>query len=138
MNIKECIDRVDSVKPNSYSEEDKVRWLSYLDATIFNDIVKTHEPECKDTPTEFTGYDADHMNVKLLAAPPYDELYVAYLKMRIDEENGETARYNNSAMAYNAYYADFAKWYNRTHMPLGVRYVDYFGGGNDYAISVLK
>ena len=43
MTIKECIDLVDNVKPNQYSIEDKVEWLSYLDGTIINDVLKTHE-----------------------------------------------------------------------------------------------
>ena len=29
MTIKECIDLVDNVKPNQYSIEDKVAWLSF-------------------------------------------------------------------------------------------------------------
>ena len=43
MTIKECIDIVDSNKPNTYSIEDKVRWLSFIDEIIINDVLKTHE-----------------------------------------------------------------------------------------------
>jgi hypothetical protein len=117
MTIKECIDRVDNVKPNQYSDEDKVRWLSFLDGIIINDVIKTHEGY-EGQYDEFVGYTADKMTVPLIAEPPYDAMYEAYLKMKIDEENGETARYNNSATMFNSYMEAYKKHYNKTHMPL--------------------
>lgn len=140
MNIQECINRVDSVKPNQYSIEDKVRWLSYLDGSIQKEIFDRYEqpPEEKEThiiiyedsvapeeeiveeTTEFAGYSPDRMTDELLVPFPYDELYVAYLKAKIDEENGETARYNNSASTFNGMLQDFQKAYHREHMPKSV------------------
>lgn len=117
MTIKECIDRVDSVKPNQYSIEDKVRWLSFLDGIIINEVIKTHEGY-ENEYEEFEGYSADELGVKLIAEAPYDVLYEAFLKMKIDEENGETARYNNSATLFNSYMMTYRKYYNRTHRPL--------------------
>lgn len=115
MEIRECIGRVDHVKPNQYGIEEKVGWLSYLDGTIWNDIIKTHE----DAPEgEFEPYVPEDTGRELLAGVPYDEMYCAYLKMRIDEANGETGRYNNSAAMFNAHLEEFAKYYNRTHLPL--------------------
>ena len=43
MTVKECIDRVNSVKPNQYSIDEKVEWLSYIDRIVINDVLKTHE-----------------------------------------------------------------------------------------------
>lgn len=117
MNIKECIDQVDNIKPNHYSIEDKVKWLSFLDGLIIDEVLKTHEGY-DEKYNLFSGYSPDNLTEKLIAEPPYDELYVAFLKMKIDEENGETARYNNSAILYNTYYTQFKKHYNSTHMPL--------------------
>lgn len=119
MTIKECIDIVDNVKPNQYSIDDKVQWLSYLDGTIINDVFKTHEGYDGSLDL-FEGYSVDKMTVKLLVPSPYDRLYTQYLKMKIDEENGETARYNNSATMFNSYMLEYRKFYNRTHMPLSV------------------
>lgn len=117
MTIKECIDLVDDVKPNQYSIENKVAWLSYLDGMIINDVIKTHEGY-KNEYDEFIGYSADRLGAKLIVESPYDTLYVAYLKMKIDEENGETARYNNSATMFNSYYSVYKKHYNKMYMPL--------------------
>lgn len=119
MTIKECIDIVDNLKPNQYSIEDKVEWLSFLDQTIVNDVLKTHEGYHGEY-EEFYGYSPDRLSVHLIVAPPYDRLYTAYLKMKIDEENGETARYNNSATMYNSYMMEYKRWYNKHHMPISV------------------
>ena len=121
MTIKECIDLVDNVKPNQYGIEDKVEWLSYLEGTIINDVLKTHEGY-DGSYDDFTGYSADKLTVHLIVQNPYDRLYIAYLKMKIDEENGETARYNNSATLFNSYLLEFKKHYNKTHMPLSCAY----------------
>lgn len=117
MTIKECIDQVDNVKPNQYSIEDKVQWLSFLDGIIINDVLKTHE-DYDHKYDEFDGYSVDRLGQGLIAEKPYDSLYVMYLKMKIDEENGETARYNNSATMFNSYMNAYRKHYNKVHMPL--------------------
>ena len=119
MTIKECIDIVDSLKPNQYSVLDKVRWLSFIDKIIINDILKTHEGY-DGKYDNFTEYSADKIAVQLVAESPYDRLYVAFIKMQIDSENGEMARYNNSANSFNTYMTEYRKYYNKTHMPLSI------------------
>lgn len=116
MTIREVIDRLDGLKPNQYQDEDKLRWLSDLDQQIYTDILLTHEFEGE--LKEFVPYTIDDMDHSLIVKRPYDELYVAYLKMKIDEENAETGRYNNSATMFNAYYDNFAKYWNKTHLPI--------------------
>ena len=119
MTIKECIDNVDNIKPNQYGTKEKVQWLSFLDEIIINDVLKTHEGYDGRYDT-FTGYTEDKLSVTLIVPSPYDRLYTAYLKMKIDGENGETTRYNNSATEYNSYLMEYKKYYNKTHMPIDV------------------
>lgn len=131
---------MDAVKPNQYGPDVKTRWLSYLDATIKREIIDTHElpavtvtetaGETEETTEEsgaFTGYTVEDMTAQLLVPFPHDELYIAYLKAKIDEENGETARYNNSVATFNSLLSDFAKAYNRDHMPLSTPFPIYKG-----------
>ena len=119
MTIKECIDIVDSLKPNQYSIPDKVRWLSFIDKIIINDVLKTHEGY-DGRYDNFTEYSADKLAIQLIAESPYDRLYIAFIKMQIDSENGEMARYNNSANSFNTYMTEYRKYYNKTHMPLSI------------------
>lgn len=123
MTILEAISRVDDVKPNSYSQADKIAWLSRIDATIKNEIIDTHEGAEN---IAFNGYDLDtDTNTELLVPAPYDEVYIRYLEMQIDYANNEYGKYNNSMVMYNAAYAAYEKYYNRNHMPLskGNRFV---------------
>lgn len=116
MNIREVIDKVDGLKPNTYSTEDKVRWLSHLEASVYKEVINKHHPIC-DHVHHFEGFDPDFLEQSLKAEFPHDEMYVAYLKMKIDEENGETARYNNSATLYNSLWDAFCKDYHSSHKP---------------------
>ena len=117
MTIKECIDIVDDLKPNQYSIKVKVMWLSFIDEKIINDVLQTHEGY-DGRYDNFEGYSDDKLSVSLVVASPYDRLYPAYLKMKIDGENGETAKYNNSANLFNTYFMEYKKYYNKTHIPV--------------------
>ena len=119
MTIKDCIDKVDNIKPNQYTIKDKVMWLSFLEEIIINEVLKTHEGY-DGRYDNFEGYSEDRLTVPLIVPSPYDRLYEEYLKMMIDKENGEIARYNNSMVSYNTYMMEYRKHYNKTHMPLDV------------------
>lgn len=119
MTIKECIDIVDNIKPNQYTVADKVNWLTFVDMTIINDVLKTHEGY-DGRYDLFEGYSPDKLSASLVVPTPYDRLYTAYLSMQIDRLNGETAKYNNSASLYNTYLLEYKRYYNKTHMPLDI------------------
>ena len=117
MTIIEAINRIDSLKPNGYSQEDKIAWLSIVDGEIKANIIDTHEGS---EAVSFIGYDAETaLDTVLLVPAPYDDIYVKWLESQIDYANGETKRFNNSIVMYNTAYSAFARYYNRTHMPKG-------------------
>lgn len=112
MKVKDAITQLDKLKPNQYDTDTKIRWLSYIDEMIVNEIINTHARE----KVEFTPYeDEEH---ELLVKSPYDILYLHYLMSQVDFHNAEFGRYNNSSMMFNVSYQNFAAWYNRNNMPL--------------------
>ena len=116
MTILDAISQVDNLKPNTYSQFDKVKWLSTLDGIIKTEIIDTHEGGEN---VAFSGYtEYTDLDTKLLVPAPYDEVYIRYLEMQIDYANNEYAKYNNSLMMYNSAYNAFEKHYNRDHMPI--------------------
>lgn len=120
MTIMQAIDTIDELKPNGYTMEEKVRWLSKLDGAIKREIIDTHEGGEK---VVFDGYTtATPTETELLVEAPYDELYLHWLESRIDYYNGEYGRYNNTVSTYNAAYSAFERFYNRAHKPLGQRF----------------
>lgn len=116
MTVAQVIIDTDNKKPNQYSPEDKVKWLSELDGMVKRQVIDTHEGY--DT-VVFSPYDVDtDMDKKLLISEPYTSLYALYLFMQIDFLNAEYTRYNNSAAMFNSSYQQFVSDYNRTHKPL--------------------
>ena len=122
MTIQEAIDRIDSLKPNKYTVEQKLAWLSELDGMIFHELMLTHENPAVDT---FSGYeDCTAMDTQLLAPHPYTEIYQHFLAMQMDLANAELQKYQNDKALFNSTYTTFSDYYTRTHMP--VQKVRYF------------
>ena len=117
MTIIEAINRIDALKHNTYTQTDKVRWLSRLDWMVKRHIIDTHEGADK---VSFTGYDdSTDLQTELLAPAPYDEMYLRWMDAQIDFHNGEYGKYNNVIDMFNTAYEGYQNYYNRTHMPIG-------------------
>ena len=116
MKVREAIDRIDSLKHNTYSNCEKVEWLSLIDGMIKDQIIDTHE---SDDPVYFYGYTDEDMDAELLVKAPYDVLYSRWLEAQIDYYNGEINRYNNSMVMFQTAYDTYDRFYNRMHMPIG-------------------
>ena len=120
MTIMDAINRIDAIKPNGYSQAEKMMWLSNLDGLIKSEIIDTHEGSEE---VVFDGYNAETMLTTPLLAPfPYDDIYLYWLESKIDYWNGETSKYNNSIEMFNTAYSAFEKHYNRTHKPRGKKF----------------
>ena len=117
MKIAEAIAAADALKPNQYTEAQKIAWLSQLDGGVFQEIICTHADPAI---TTFNGYAADVDRATELLVPfPYAaDLYNGYLQSMIDFANGEIGKYNQSAALYTSAYQAYAAFYNRTHMPV--------------------
>ena len=116
MTIMDAIYRIDELKPNSYSQSEKIKWLSTLDGLVKSEIIDTHKGG---EDIVFSGYDENSdLSITLLIPAPYDDIYLRWLEAQIDYSNGEYGKYNNSLVAYNDAYSAFQKYYNRTHMPI--------------------
>lgn len=116
MTIIEAINQIDELKPNSYPQSQKVKWLSTLDGLVKRLIIDTHEGAESVT---FNGYtDEIPIGTELLVPAPYDEIYLRWLESKIDYSNGEYARYNNTAAAYQAEFDTYRNYYNQTHTPI--------------------
>ena len=120
MKIIEAINRLDALKHNTYSQPDKVNWLSRVDGMVKRHIIDTHEGAEDVT---FTGYDENtDLQTELLVPAPYDDLYLRWMEAMIDFHNGEYGKYNNAVDMFNTTYESYQSYYNRTHMPKGRKF----------------
>ena len=115
MTIEQAINRLDERKQNIYSREEKIKWLSQIDAEIYRKIMQTHEG----CPAGWVPYtEAADIKRELLAGEPWDEMYIHWLESRVDYYDKEFGEYNNSYSAFASVYGDYARAYNREHMPV--------------------
>ena len=116
MKINEAISRLDALKFNTYTQSDKVDWLSRLDSMVKNHIIDTHEGAEAVT---FTGYDdSTNLDTVLLVPAPYDEMYLRWMEAQIDYHNGEYDKYNNAIIMFNTTFEAYKSYYNGIHKPV--------------------
>ena len=115
MTVMEAINHVDAVKPNGYTQREKIKWLSPLDGVIKKEIIDTHEGGEN---IIFKGYDESSLLCQLIVEAPYDEVYIRWLEAMIDYANGEYKKYNNTIMMYNNIFRSFTSAYHREHKPI--------------------
>lgn len=119
MKIIEAINRIDSLKRNTYTQEDKIAWLSEIDWDVKKNVIDTHEGDGRD----FTGYDdCTDVQTELLIPEPHDKVYLLWLEAQIDYYNGEYEKYNNAMDMFSTAFTGFVNAYNRTNMPKGKRF----------------
>lgn len=120
LKLIDAINEIDSIKPNTYSQQEKIRWISILDGNIKKEIIDTHEGAENVT---FNGYDNNtDISTELLVPAPYDDIYIRWLEMQIDYANADLVKYQNSMTLYNNAYSNFEKYYNRNNMPKGKKF----------------
>lgn len=137
MTPNKAIEIIDNLRPNTYSEEDKLRWINELDGMVkrlvfqwdekyIKEIEAQHENE-QITDEEYNeiinktkpySY-PDDMDKELLIPAPYDNTYSLYLEAKIDYHNREYANYNNSVMMFESQFTEYKKDYIRNHPARG-------------------
>ena len=116
MTILSAINHLDKVKPNTYSQPEKIMWLSALDGIVKTEMIDTHEGGEQIT---FNEYDENTpLTTKLLIPAPYDEIYIFWLAAKIDYWNGEYGKYNNEIAMFNTAYSNYIKYYHKNHKPI--------------------
>ena len=111
MTPNKAIEIIDKLKPNSYSDEDKLRWLNELDGEVQRLVIQEDEVKQYTYP--------DDMDKELLIPAPFDNTYTFYLETMIDYHNREYGNYNNSAAMFESRYTEFKKDYIRKHPARG-------------------
>lgn len=107
MTANKAIEIVDTLRPNSYNEEQKLSWISTLDGMVQHLVFQE---------TTVNGYTyPDDMDKELLIKAPYDNLYALYLEAMIDYHNREYGNYNNSVLMFESQFSEYKKAYIREH-----------------------
>ena len=104
------------MRPNNIDRLQKIKYLSSVDKYIYENIIKlragSEEVACPE-------YGEGDGGAVLLAPPPYDELYLYFLEVKIYYETREIKKYANSMAMYNQTMDEYMAWYFRCHPQKG-------------------
>ena len=133
MTANKAIEIIDGLRPNSYGEEDKFRWISDLDGKVKRLVFQWNEKYIKELKAQRESGELteekynelmdktkpyaypDDMDKELLIPTPFDDVYTLYLAAMIDFYNREYGNYNNSAMMFEERFSEYKKAYIREH-----------------------
>lgn len=117
MTINDAIIQSDNTNPNAYPYEQKIIWLSRVEAIVKNEVIDAHEGAdayC------FSGFDSStDVNTVLIMPEPYDECYVHWLQAQVHYANDDFERYNCSNIMFKSLFDDFKSHYKKNHTPKG-------------------
>ena len=111
MTVSELIAYVDSVKPNAFSDSDKLVWLNEIEARIQTEVMLRWQGEME----QYTL--PEDKDTELLLSPPHTAVYRYWLQSMIDFENGEYDKYQNTMQMFNSFYGEFMRWYADVYQP---------------------
>ena len=86
--------QVDSLLPNAYTREEKLRWLLQAEGTLIREVLRPVDRETA-VPEKLEE------STVLTAGTPYDGLYGLYVQAQIHYADGDMARWNNAMTLWN-------------------------------------
>ncbi|MBO5842095.1 MAG: hypothetical protein J6R46_03765 [Clostridia bacterium] len=109
MTIKELIDYVGEIRPNSYGNQTKMVWINEIEGAVQTEIMGIY-------PADLMSYDANtDLDTELLVKAPHAKLYAWYVVAMMDLVSMGDAAYENSYRIFNKFWDEYARWYLRTH-----------------------
>lgn len=104
MKISKAIRLADELKANALSAELKLQFINECEGMVQSEIMMLSS-------SDITVYEMDNLDDELIAKPPHDKIYIAYLAAMIDYANNEYNKYANTISVFQSYYNEFHKWY---------------------------
>jgi len=113
MTINEILERVDRNNPNAFDKATKTGWIAQLDGKIALDVMLMDIAETE----QFRYRIPEALEMTPLVGFPHDDLYELWLNVKIHAAQGETERYQNALLLYNAAYKNYVRWFAHTYAP---------------------
>jgi hypothetical protein len=117
MKICEAISQINSLKPNTYSDQQKIYWLNQLESMVKRLVIDTHEGGDQ---IAFDGFNENtSVETQLFMPSPFDMAYIYWLEAQIHYANEDIDMYNSAIMMFNATFSEYKADYKRNHATKG-------------------
>lgn len=113
MKVRELLATLDRMRPNAYTDAEKLGFLNTIEGRIYKEIFEKAEG----AEEKFRPFSEGEEERMLAIGMPYEDIYIYYLAAMIDFYNGDAGRYNDTIILFNQAWADYAAYYRRTHKP---------------------
>ena len=118
MTLQAMLDKIDEMKPNTMSTTLKIGYISQIEGKIHNEILMKHEHDEEDETCPTYDENTNRNTTELLVPDAYADVYLYYVKTKIDEQNQEEDKENNDQIRFANAWDDFSNYWTREHMPL--------------------
>lgn len=99
MTVSGAINDCKEKRPNQFSDEDLIKWLSDVELDLVHSVFGRYEGFEQEK--AFTGYTPQtQADTQLLAPAPFDNLYRYWLYAMVDLHNNDITRYNMAATLF--------------------------------------
>ena len=115
MKVREILTMIDQLRPNAYTDKEKIDMLNIIEGRVYTDIMSKAEDGLSWT---FIPFEEGQEERELVVPAPFTDLYFYYLAMKIDFFNGDAGRYNDSIVMYNRAWDDYAAYYREHNKPI--------------------
>lgn len=117
MKICEAISQINSLKPNTYSDKQKIYWLNQLESMVKRLVIDTHEGGDQ---IAFDGFNENtSVETQLFMPSPFDMAYIYWLEAQIHYANEDIDMYNSAILMFNATFSEYKADYKRNHVSKG-------------------
>lgn len=111
MTLGECVRRVDALRPNAATEEEKARWALELEAELEGVFLPRY---CGAVPQGARRWPEDRAK-ELLGSGPFEAMYTCRVLARCELMDQEWDAYNAHIALARQLESDFKKEWERTH-----------------------
>lgn len=113
MKVREVLATVDQLRPNAYTDEEKINMLNTIEGRVYTDIFQKAEG----FEGEFIPFKEGQEERELAVPVPFTELYIFFLMSRIDFLNGDSGRYNDTMVLLQNAWDEYAAYYRENNKP---------------------
>ena len=113
MKLREILTTVDQLRPNAYTDAEKIQWLNTIEGRVYTDIFQKAEG----FEGEFVPFEEGQEERELAVPVPFTDLYTFFLMSRIDFLNGDSGRYNDTMVLLQNAWDEYAAYYRENNKP---------------------
>ncbi len=112
MKLRDIVEMATDSGNGQYDADQITAWISEIEGQVVDEVINHAEGY----DMEFRDLDYGKDPERLMLVPDrFRDVYLSYVRAKVDFLNQETERYNNDVAMFDAAYESYAAWFRREH-----------------------